>query len=67
MRRVKPRGATIVQRIANYTRRLVRRGMPYSLDFDPPIPTIRSAGCSAISSARTSGRSSTRSCATDST
>jgi deferrochelatase/peroxidase EfeB len=29
MRRVNPRGGTIVQRIANYTRRLIRRGMPY--------------------------------------
>ena len=35
MRRVNPRGGTIVQRIANYTRRLIRRGMPYGPDFDP--------------------------------
>ena len=33
----------------------------------PPIPTIGSAGCSAISSARASARSSRRSCATGST
>jgi deferrochelatase/peroxidase EfeB len=30
MRRVNPRGGTIVQRISNYTRRLIRRGMPYA-------------------------------------
>lgn len=29
VRRCNPRGGPIVQRIANYTRRLVRRGMPY--------------------------------------
>jgi deferrochelatase/peroxidase EfeB len=34
-RRVNPRGGPIVQRIANYTRRLVRRGMSYGPDFDP--------------------------------
>lgn len=38
MRRVNPRGGTIVQRIANYTRRLVRRGMSYGPDFDPAKP-----------------------------
>jgi deferrochelatase/peroxidase EfeB len=29
IRRTNPRGAKIVQRVANHTRRLVRRGMPY--------------------------------------
>ncbi len=35
MRRVNPRGGPIVQRIANRSRRLVRRGMSYGPDFDP--------------------------------
>ncbi len=35
LRRANPRGGLIVQRIANYTRRLVRRGMSYGPDFDP--------------------------------
>ena len=35
MRRANPRGGPIVQRIATYTRRLVRRGMSYGPDFDP--------------------------------
>ncbi len=35
LRRCNPRGGPIVQRIANYTRRLVRRGMSYGPDFDP--------------------------------
>ncbi|MCL6284237.1 hypothetical protein M3P21_11935 [Ruegeria sp. 2012CJ41-6] len=35
MRRVNPRGGPIVQRVANYSRRLVRRGMSYGPDFDP--------------------------------
>lgn len=35
IRRANPRGGQIVQRIANYTRRLVRRGMSYGPDFDP--------------------------------
>ena len=38
MRRCNPRGGPIVQRIANYTRRLVRRGMSYGPDFDPLNP-----------------------------
>ncbi|OUL99178.1 Dyp-type peroxidase [Variovorax sp. JS1663] len=33
-RRTNPRGARIVQRIANHTRRLVRRGMPYGPRWD---------------------------------
>jgi deferrochelatase/peroxidase EfeB len=44
MRRVNPRDATIVQRIANYTRRLVRRGMSYGPDFDPAHPDDRERG-----------------------
>lgn len=35
IRRTNPRGAEIVQRIANFTRRLARRGMSYGPDFDP--------------------------------
>ncbi len=35
IRRANPRGGQIVQRIANYTRRLVRRGMCYGPDFHP--------------------------------
>jgi hypothetical protein len=44
MRRCNPRGGPIVQRIANYTRRLVRRGMTYgpvvdkAQPFDPEKP-----------------------------
>lgn len=34
MRRANPRGGPIVQRIANHSRRLVRRGMSYGPDFD---------------------------------
>lgn len=35
IRRNNPRGGAIVQRIANFTRRLVRRGMSYGDDFKP--------------------------------
>ena len=38
LRRVNPRGGQIVQRVANYTRRLVRRGMSYGPDFPPLHP-----------------------------
>lgn len=38
LRRVNPRGGPMVQRIANYTRRLVRRGMPYGPPYDPAKP-----------------------------
>jgi len=38
LRRANPRGGPIVQRIANYTRRLIRRGMSYGPDFDPKNP-----------------------------
>ena len=44
MRRVNPRGGTIVQRIANYTRRLVRRGMSYGPDFDSAHPDDQERG-----------------------
>ncbi|MBK0328416.1 hypothetical protein I5535_14090 [Rhodobacteraceae bacterium F11138] len=44
MRRVNPRGGPIVQRIANYTRRLVRRGMSYGPDFDPANPDDEERG-----------------------
>jgi deferrochelatase/peroxidase EfeB len=44
MRRTNPRGGPIVQRIANYTRRLVRRGMSYGPDFDPAHPDDRERG-----------------------
>ncbi|UWQ90368.1 hypothetical protein K3727_16510 [Rhodobacteraceae bacterium M382] len=44
MRRVNPRGGPIVQRIANYTRRLVRRGMSYGPDFDPANPDSQERG-----------------------
>lgn len=44
IRRVNPRGGDIVQRIANYTRRLVRRGMSYGPDFDPARPDDRERG-----------------------
>ena len=35
IRRCNPRGGHIVQRIANNSRRLVRRGMPYGPSYDP--------------------------------
>jgi deferrochelatase/peroxidase EfeB len=44
LRRVNPRGGPIVQRIANYTRRLVRRGMSYGPDFDPSNPDSQERG-----------------------
>jgi len=44
MRRCNPRGGPIVQRMANYTRRLVRRGMVYGPDFDPQNPDNRERG-----------------------
>lgn len=37
-RRANPRGGKIVQRVANHTRRLVRRGIPYGPRFDPGHP-----------------------------
>jgi deferrochelatase/peroxidase EfeB len=44
LRRCNPRGGPIVQRIANYSRRLVRRGMSYGPDFDPDEPDDRERG-----------------------
>ncbi|WP_204113443.1 Dyp-type peroxidase [Shimia biformata] len=44
MRRCNPRGGPIVQRMANYTRRLVRRGMPYGPPFDPKNPDTEKRG-----------------------
>lgn len=38
IRRCNPRGGQIVQRIANNSRRLVRRGMPYGPPYDPAMP-----------------------------
>jgi deferrochelatase/peroxidase EfeB len=38
IRRSNPRGGQIVQRVANHSRRLVRRGMPYGPAFDPEKP-----------------------------
>ena len=35
IRRTNPRGAKIVQRVANFSRRLVRRGMPYGPAYEP--------------------------------
>jgi deferrochelatase/peroxidase EfeB len=35
IRRCNPRGGQIVQRVANNSRRLVRRGMPYGPPYDP--------------------------------
>ncbi|MBI1173323.1 hypothetical protein GC209_18200 [bacterium] len=40
IRRGNPRGGPIVQREANYTRRIVRRGMPYMLQPDPLHPEL---------------------------
>ena len=38
IRRANPRGGPMVQRIANYTRRLIRRGVPYGPPYDPTQP-----------------------------
>lgn len=38
IRRSNPRDAQIVQRVANNSRRLVRRGMPYGPPYDPERP-----------------------------
>jgi hypothetical protein len=38
VRRANPRGSRIVQSSANYTRPLVRRGMPYGPPYDPANP-----------------------------
>jgi deferrochelatase/peroxidase EfeB len=44
IRRTNPRGGPIVQRIAHYTRRLIRRGMSYGPDFDPAKPDNQERG-----------------------
>lgn len=44
LRRGNPRGGHIVQRIANYSRRLIRRGMSYGPDFDTAKPDDRERG-----------------------
>jgi deferrochelatase/peroxidase EfeB len=41
IRRCNPRGGQIVQRIANNSRLLVRRGVPYGPPFDPAKPSDR--------------------------
>jgi deferrochelatase/peroxidase EfeB len=38
IRRANPRGGKIVQRVANHSRRLIRRGMPYGPVYDPADP-----------------------------
>jgi deferrochelatase/peroxidase EfeB len=38
IRRTNPRGAKIVQRVENHSRRLIRRGMPYGPKYDPANP-----------------------------
>ena len=44
IRRSNPRGGQIVQRVANHSRRLVRRGMPYGPAFDPEKPDTEERG-----------------------
>jgi len=44
VRRTNPRGAKIVQRVANFSRRLIRRGMPYGPAFDPAHPDKEERG-----------------------
>jgi len=44
LRRVNPRGGEMVQRVANFTRRLVRRGMPYGSPYDPANPDNEERG-----------------------
>ena len=43
IRRTNPRGSQIVQRSANFTRPIVRRGMPYGPPYDPDRPARRRA------------------------
>jgi deferrochelatase/peroxidase EfeB len=43
VRRTNPRGAIIVQRVANFSRRLIRRGMPYGSAYDPNNAATREA------------------------
>jgi deferrochelatase/peroxidase EfeB len=44
IRRSNPRGGHIVQRVANHSRRLVRRGMPYGPPYDPAKPDTEERG-----------------------
>ena len=44
IRRGNPRGGQIVQRVANHSRRLVRRGMPYGPAYDPANPDTKERG-----------------------
>jgi Dyp-type peroxidase family len=44
IRRSNPRGGQIVQRVANHSRRIVRRGMPYGPDYDPAKPDNEERG-----------------------
>jgi deferrochelatase/peroxidase EfeB len=44
IRRCNPRGGQIVQRVANYSRRLVRRGMPFGPVYDPAKPDTKDRG-----------------------
>jgi deferrochelatase/peroxidase EfeB len=44
IRRTNPRGGQIVQRVANNSRRLVRRGMPYGPVFDAAKPDKQERG-----------------------
>ena len=41
IRRTNPRGSQIVQRSANFTRPIVRRGIPYGPPYDPSAPDDR--------------------------
>ncbi len=44
IRRSNPRGGQIVQRVANHSRRIVRRGMPYGPAYDPAKPDAEERG-----------------------
>jgi deferrochelatase/peroxidase EfeB len=44
IRRSNPRGGQIVQRVANHSRRLVRRGMPYGPAYDRANPDAQERG-----------------------
>lgn len=44
LRRVNPRGGPMAQRIANHTRRLVRRSVPYGPPYDPARPDMEERG-----------------------
>jgi deferrochelatase/peroxidase EfeB len=44
IRRSNPRGGQIVQRVANHSRRLIRRGMPYGPEYDRANPVTQERG-----------------------